>query len=375
MTQPQTSGAPSPGRAKLALFWSLLFIIFGVVPLLALEGAARAVIHFKYGVPGKSYGLWRYDETLGAQHQENAYNTNAETNDFGFRNHEDVIEPKPAGALRFIAYGGSTTYCYNLTNREAWPTLLEERLRKTHHPRDQVLNGGAILWAIGHIHARAKKDLPRLRPDFVILSTGINEEGNAAYMHGQGKDLKALVRAGKYGEFATNFDQSRWIKRNLALARVYDYAVKPRLDRLLSPSAASRPLVPAPAAAAAVDARPDPIVLENYQHVLKDLLALIRVHGGEPIFVIEPHVDESRSQVTSYSRAGAQVAAAMGVMVVDAQRGIDRYKGNPKDLFIDTGVHLTSQGAVLHAGYLFEEILPAVLKGRRGPGSLLAREK
>src|ERR1700756_5508085 len=105
--------------SSLPLWKKLVFtlIIIFAPPLLLVgvaEGIGRAVLHYKYGVPGKNYGLSTYDPVLGAVHAPNAYNSNSETNSFGFRNSEDVFEPKPRGALRIIAYGGSTTFCYNL---------------------------------------------------------------------------------------------------------------------------------------------------------------------------------------------------------------------------------------------------------------------
>lgn len=78
---------------------------FPVAGILAIEGVGYAIIHFKYGVPGKTYGLWTHDAELGAIHSRNGYNSNSETNNYGFRNKEDVFEPKPPGSVRVIAYG------------------------------------------------------------------------------------------------------------------------------------------------------------------------------------------------------------------------------------------------------------------------------
>src|SRR5579864_8023571 len=133
----------SPSNLPLWKKIAFIMLILFLPPQLlvgAAEGTGRLVIHFKYGVPGKTYGLWTYDPVLGAVHAANAYNSNSETNSLGFRNKEDVFEPKPAGALRIIAYGGSTTFCYNLDTTEAWPLQLQELLRAHHNSRDQVLN-------------------------------------------------------------------------------------------------------------------------------------------------------------------------------------------------------------------------------------------
>ena len=82
---------------KKILFSLIIAVGFPVAGILAIEGAGYAIIHFMYGVPGKSYGLWTYDAEIGAIHASNGYNSNSETNNYGFRNKEDVLDPKPPG--------------------------------------------------------------------------------------------------------------------------------------------------------------------------------------------------------------------------------------------------------------------------------------
>ncbi len=105
-------------RHRRLLYGFIFFVLLPVLIVLGAEITGRVIVHYKYGVSGKSFGLWRYDQRLGAIHAENAYNTYAETNDHGFRNREDMLEPKPAGAYRVVAYGGSTTFCFNLANEK-----------------------------------------------------------------------------------------------------------------------------------------------------------------------------------------------------------------------------------------------------------------
>src|SRR5262245_17712074 len=152
-----------------------LFVLFlGLTPILgvaAIEGGARIYFWLRYGVPGKQYGVWRPDPVFGAVPKENGYNSMGETDDWGFRNHEDVYDPKPPGSLRLIAYGGSTTYCYQLRTEEAWPARLEQemRSRRPGGGKDQVLNGGAVMWSIGQIYARIRQHAPALKPDYVLI--------------------------------------------------------------------------------------------------------------------------------------------------------------------------------------------------------------
>jgi len=343
-------------KARVALYWLIFIGMFTVVPLLLIEGAARVYAHYKYGKPGKSYGLWRYDPVLGAQHKEHAYNSNAETNDYGFRNAEDVIEPKPEGAWRIIAYGGSTTFCYNLFNEEAWPAQLEKQLRQHHHPQDQVLNGGAIMWSLGHAFARARKDLPALHPDYVIIYSGINEQPNAAFLELDGVKMKDLVERGEYGRFATNLDQNRWIKRNLMLVRILDYFVYPLLQKEKEESQIEKER--RAQAMQTMSIEPDPYVLENYLQVLRRFITFIQEQGSTPVFVAQAHGRNNRLniQLTAYSRRGMEVARQLGAIVVDANEMVEAYEGEPMDLFSHSGVHYSKKGAEMLGAWLYRRV-------------------
>jgi len=154
---------------KYALFASIVTLL-PIFCLVAFEIGARVYFWARYGVPGKQYGIWREDPGLGAIHQENAHHSMGETNNMGFRNREDVREPKPPGSLRVITYGGSTTFCYNILTDEAWPVRLEQQMRSRRPggANDQVLNGGAVMWSIGQVYVRAKRDVSVLKPDYAL---------------------------------------------------------------------------------------------------------------------------------------------------------------------------------------------------------------
>lgn len=338
-----------------------LFIIAILVPLmllLSLELAGRLYIYFEYGVQGKSYGLWRYDSELGAVHSENAYNTNAETNNYGFRNRENVIEPKPEGAYRIIAYGGSTTYCYNLSNNEAWPLQLQKLLRDKHNSLDQVLNGGAILWSLGHAYARAQRELAILKPDYVILYSGINEEANANALSLQGRKLSTALERGEFGLFATNYDQNRWIKRNSVVVRFIDYWIQPRLAEWLNSNKRNGGYN------SKIEPRNvDKIVLENYILTLRSFLDLIKKVGAQPIFIIQAngHDNNTVERITNYSRLAVPVARAAGATIIDAQEVVNSYSGPPTDLFSSTGVHWSALGARDFAYYIWKKSFDVAL--------------
>lgn len=334
---------------KKILFSLIIAVGFPVAGILAIEGAGYAIIHFMYGVPGKSYGLWTYDAEIGAIHASNGYNSNSETNNYGFRNKEDVLDPKPPGSIRVIAYGGSTTFCYNLETDQAWPLRLQEELRKYAGPKSQVLNAGAITWSIGQEMARAKRDLPRLKPDVVILYSGLNEETNANHLKLEGISLEKAVAEGKYGIFTTNLDQSRWLKRNSLIVRFLEYT------NLFGPAPNYRP------------ARDYPIVPEvrdNFNRTLREFIALIRQNNARPLYVIMGGLEEigTNRQFLRYSREGAKVAREMGVPVIDSNEVINNYKGDKADLFAPSGAHWSALGAILLAKFIDEQALKAMVK-------------
>ena len=337
---------------KNIIYGLILLVVSTIVFILAVESVGRFVVYLKYGVPGKSYGLWQYDAELGAIHASNAYNSNAETNNLGFRNREDVFTPKPRGALRIIAYGGSTTFCYNLYNDQAWPIRLQNLLRLHGNPKDQVLNGGAILWAMAHEITRAKRDLPMLHPDYVILYSGVNEPTNAYYATAEGKDLAAGIAQGR-PVFATNYDQDRWLKRNSVLIRFLDYTtdfLKSKLSGSVGVQNQGR-----------VDPF-TPLIMRHYLMVLGQFIDLIKQSGATPIYVIMGGLRVADGSIVyeglQFSRAGAQLARDRNVMVVDAQQVVDGYAGDKRDLFLGSGVHWSDLGAGLLAEFIQAKAFP-----------------
>ena len=321
-----------------------------------------------HGVEGKSYGLWRYDSEIGAVHRENGYNSNATTNDFGFRNNESVLNPKPEGARRVIAYGGSTTFCYNLLNHQAWPLQLQGLMRGqsksssatlSDSTKIQVFNAGAILWSIGHAYARAKRDIPALNPDYVIIYSGINEETNQHFLNLAGTPLEHFVANNDYGKFATNLDQNRWGKRNLFIVRVFDYLIKPLLEGV-------RPVANASPAGAQIDVTttddrnnlPLPVVEENYQKTLLSFLDLIQENKAQAIFVAQAYGKDTpiNRRYTAYSKRALELARKHGAITLDAQDMVDAHDGASQDLFSSSGVHYSELGAAMLAEFIYQSV-------------------
>ena len=79
---------------------------------------------------GKTYGLLRSDEELGFMHASHAYNMSRISNNMGFLNFNDVVLPEKRNPedVIFIAYGGSTTFSYNVKQIETWPYKFQEEM-------------------------------------------------------------------------------------------------------------------------------------------------------------------------------------------------------------------------------------------------------
>jgi hypothetical protein len=224
------------------------------------------------------------------------------------------------------------------------------------------MNGGVITWSLGHAYQKALKDVPPLKPDYVVIYSGINEFSNDYFMQQQGKIMKDLLAAGKHGEVATNLDQCGWAKRNLVLERLVEYVLTPMLEKRAEET--REEIAKKKEAEAAYDNKydglePDPYVLENYLLVLGDFFDLIEKNGGKPVFVIQAHGRNNKANVhfTSYSRKGAEFARQRGgVIIVDADEVVKNYDGDPMDLFIHSGAHFEKLGAELLGEYLYQQI-------------------
>jgi lysophospholipase L1-like esterase len=344
----------------------LLFLLVATAAiLLGLEGAGRLYVHYKFGVPGKSYGLWQGDPVLGATHSINGYNTQTQTNNYGFRGAEDVIEPKPSNGIRVLALGGSTTFGYNLKDGETWPEHLQAKLRAVPGlEQSQVLNGGKIMFGAGHNLIELERWLPKLKPDYVVIYEGINEVTNAVMLQLEGRPLDGSL---PFGSFAMNYDQNRFMKRNSVIVRWLDYAALPGIGHAEQPKAAVNP-VPAPKGQmpAGAEVIHQPWVQQNFAAVLTKMITASRAHGAEPIVLHYPSVGWAGYQ--EIAGWAEQTARAQNVAVVDLEAHFNSFGERKPDYFIETGVHVTAAGAEEFAKQIAAQLL-AIRQGGATPAT------
>jgi len=339
------------------LLLRLTLLSLPLVGLVALEAAGRTYFYFRYGVPGHSYGMSKYDPVIGAVPRENSYSQTAHLNDYGFRNSEPVTAPKPAGSLRIITYGGSTTFCHHLSNDEAWPIRVQDQLRRQRPGggQDQVLNGGVIMWSLGHSFEKARRDVPLLGPDAIVIYSGVNELYNALFLASEGVPMRDLVQRGEFGRFTTQLAFNTPF-RNVIVYKFVRDRVFVRAQQWLRPS----PPPPHPGAVFA----PDPDIMTNYLETLKRFVVYLREHGVTPVFVKEvldpSHPDAALlASRTAYSAMAATVAGKWGAVIVDPTAAFADPANQPRPLFQPTGVHLTADGAVLMGSVIYEQAFRA----------------
>jgi hypothetical protein len=210
-----------------------------------------------------------------------------------------------------------------------------------------VLNGGVVLWSISHAYERAKREIPVLKPDYVLLYSGINEESAALYLEASGPGLKELVAEKKFGVAADNYIASSWLHRNSLLFKLFRKAFAAITDGNLG---GLKPSL-------FTGDSPIEYVLANYLEVLKSFDELVRKNGAKLIFIIQVSRDSAPTDMraTAHSAMGAEMLRPSGVKIIDTRDMIRRYEGETGDLF-DTSIHYSQKGARVLADFLFENM-------------------
>lgn len=336
-------------------FWAAVFGLFLVLLLLLLgEVVGRLVIWARHGVAGKSYGIYQPDPELGATHRPNSYNSNSSINNWGLRNLDEVSESKPPGSTRVYCSGGSTTFCYNLTTAEAWPLVLQAKLRQLPgHERDEVLNAGQICFSIADEFALARRLLPRLKPDVVVIYSGINEGMAAASMElAEPGVLDRLLREEHWAVPTKNLAQTSFWLQNSVLRRFLEY----RINRWLAKQFPVRPRTAAKSRPTTTPAT-HPYVRENFGQTLRLYLAFIRAQGAVPVVVA--HGDNGsrlRDNPLDLRNLAVEIARVEGAVVCDFEPVFVRHPRR-RECFIDSGIHVTGEGANVVAEELKRVIL------------------
>ena len=327
---------------RKTIVFVITIVISTILTVVALEIIGRVIIHINHAIPGKTYSLWKYDPELGSTHRNNAYNTHTSLNNHGFRNREDIFNPKPKNSLRILAFGGSTTFGYNLKDNETFTHKLEEKLRQIPKLKNtQVLNAGRITYSIGHNLILMKRLIPELKPDYVIIYEGVNEIMNGWSIRKDGISLDELK---EYGVIGGSYDRNRWLKRNSVIVRFIDYRVKAQIAKFYDKT---------PLEIEGIDIHP--WLIENYKFLLNKILNFLKSKNITPIVIRYASIKDPEQRV--FSDASAEIARENRTIIYDMELDFKDSGVNPENLFIYTGVHVTPLGAEMMAEGLYQIIM------------------
>ncbi len=286
----------------------------------------------------------------------------------GFRTTEP-IGSKPAGELRIVALGGSTTE--DLWNRSGrhWPWLLEQRLTAGGAGRVRVLNGGMSAYATPHTLIRTAFDVPELDADVLLVMHNINDL-TAAYH-------AIAARTPLDGHYTAKYR----LKSYTGVRRDED-VVWSRLWRLVSSHLEPQDTM------TVILAEDEATLAEGvrlFQRNLASIAAVARAHGVRPVFLTMPfdtgaaHFRVMQSgqvrigsvgigqlperermmrDLARYNAATLSVSATIGVPAVD-MAGAGAW---PDSLFVDT-VHLSDRGSEVFADRLAAALGPLLAGG------------
>jgi lysophospholipase L1-like esterase len=146
-----------------------------------------------------------------------------DVNSLGFRG-DEIAVPKPSNTFRIFAIGESTTFGWSApTHRDAWPALLEAKLRAAHpNRRVEVVNAGLPGATSVEQRINFMLRISRLQPDAILIYHGNNDLNWCWVPEVETKQLYAHEAAGPPGWWERLTDHSyvyMWVMTRLFFAR------------------------------------------------------------------------------------------------------------------------------------------------------------
>lgn len=206
-------------KAAKRILFAAVTLLFGFV---VLDTGYRLV---RLTRPPGQWALFEPDPVLGRRHVKNAQAVVIEwskptphrvsINAFGFRGPNPRTLEKPAGVIRVVVQGGSTTEDIFVEDGRTWPELLQAKLNaRLRTDRVEVINMGTS----GYTAANCVNDLKRsglqLKPDIVIAYHGVNDFRKALAALNQLEAVEAYV---KYED-----RQTSWLSRLMSQSCTLD---------------------------------------------------------------------------------------------------------------------------------------------------------
>jgi lysophospholipase L1-like esterase len=256
-----------------------------------------------------------------------------------FRDRKYPVE-KPAGVLRVVALGSSSTFGYGVGGQDAWAAQLE-RLLTQGGERVEVINSGIPGATAERLRYFLDGVVLPMKPDLVIVDLAFNDRS-----FGGGADERAHFRAMTTSGISRLVQLvERWSAARREQA-VSEFLLALEQGRPVSAEDRERfSLVPA----------------RRFQDALRDMVSACRAAGAAIVLVQEPQRPSvDHTNLSDYHAAMAELGGELGVPVVALQGALEAASG---PMFLDA-VHPTPAGHAIIARTIAKVLYDAGLVGR-----------
>jgi hypothetical protein len=191
------------GRDRRTLKKTLFAVVTILVTFAALDTGFRLVRRLM--VPPGQEAIFEPDPVLGRRHVKNAtalvieWSTptpnRVSINAFGFRGPNPRTLEKPAGVIRVIVQGGSTTEDVFVDDGRTWPEQLQAKLNaRLQTDRVEVINMGTSGYTSTNCVTDLKLHGLQLKPDVVVTYHGVNDFRKAMAKLNDLEPIEAYVK-------------------------------------------------------------------------------------------------------------------------------------------------------------------------------------
>jgi hypothetical protein len=329
-------------------------LLFAIIVLIGVELVARAVVNVVLGAPARQHLAWlangTYPQFMIIKGHPFLHYTATEGNNLGFLSKRDYVRQKPAGTIRVVCLGGSTT-------ADKWPPTLELILNE--HPdgrgrKFEVLDFGQNGYSSAHTVVNFFLNAVEFDPDYVILHEGWNDTALRGIGNNVLSDYSNVFKSFEYPDI-----RDRWLIRSSILYRFlqHRYYGYPPWANIRN----------------ALDIVPDhPVTFDDlselipFRRNLEKILDFSVVRRMRVILATLPHSTDPNVPIAAEAIHIDQCNDV--VRDIHAQRGetilVDldaKMTGHDNPLFVDLG-HLTPEGDRIKAA----ELAVAILRDLQG---------
>jgi lysophospholipase L1-like esterase len=255
-------------------------------------------------------------------------------------------ETKPAGTIRLLALGESSTFGAGNPEDQTWPALLEKSLREKHGVNAEVLNFGIPGMRIEAMVAHLPSILDQFHPDVVVHYGGYNETWVDAQVPQFLGFLHYRSMLYTYLEEKAHFRAETSALRLVPDTRTYETAFRTLLGQVRARGA--RLVVVSQAQPAGATPREGTLCARNWRDQ-KTVGPCLEQLMGQP----DRYSRLVRSRIYKtvvLQQVLADVAAAEHLLVIDPRAALVE-RDDSRRLFCDE-IHLTDQGNAVLAGVI-----------------------